>query len=273
MKFAAICALLAAAACVNADTADAPRPKYLEGIGIDQKLNSQLPLNATFRDEQGNTVTLGSLLHGRPAIFALVYYSCPALCDQILHGVVNAMRPLGLKPGRDFDVIAISINPADTPDLAAEKRLDYVNMYSRGASLAGWHFLTGDQPNIRRVADAAGFHYRYDPASKMFFHGAGIMVITPEGKLARYLYGVSFEPKDVKLSLMDASHNRIGSPVDKILLFCCRYDAASGKYTLAVLNLLRVAAALTLAFVVAALFWLWRRDLVPVDGRTEARHP
>lgn len=272
MKTAAF-VLLTCTTCWIASAAAAPVPKYLEGVGIDQKLNSQLPMDARFRDETGNSVRLGSVLQGRPAVLALVYYTCPALCDQILHGVVNGMRPLRLQPGRDFDVIAISINPADTPEVAAEKRLNYVNMYSRGSSLKGWHFLTGDQPNIQAVAQAVGFHYRYDPASKMFFHGAGVMVVTPEGKLARYLYGVYFEPKDLKLSLMDASHNRIGSPVDKILLFCCKYDASTGKYTWAVMGLLRVAAGLTLALVVGGLIWFAKHEVrQPLEASTEAHH-
>lgn len=263
---------LAGAFCISAQSQLTPRPKYLEGVGFDQKLNAQVPLDAQFRDEFGRPVRLGQYLGQRPAVLALVYFTCPALCDQILHGVVAAMRPLSLRPGRDFDVIAISINPQERPAQAAEKRLNVVNMYEPNASMKGWHFLTGTEPNIRAVADAVGFHYRYDPVSKMFFHAAGIMVLTPEGKAARYLYGVYFEPKDLKLSLIEASHDRIGSPVDQILLFCCHYDAATGKYTTTVLNLLHVSAAIFLAFLIGGIALLCRRDMFPWRSRRAVRH-
>lgn len=236
-------------------------PKYLQGVGIDQKLNAQVPLDAQFVDASGRTVKLGDLLDHRPALLALVYYTCPALCDQILHGVVTGLRPLALRPGRDFDVIAISINPREGPADAFTKRQQFVRLYSRNASVEGWHFLTGTEPNINAVAAAVGFHYRYDPQSKMFFHGAGIMVLTPEGRAARYLYGVDYEAKDLKLGLIEASHNKIGRPVDRILLFCYHYDPRTGKYTATVMNLLHAAGVMFLI----ALLWggaiLWRRDL------------
>lgn len=236
-------------------------PKYLQGVGIDQKLNAQVPLGAPFVDESGRAVKLGDLLGHRPAILALVYYTCPALCDQIMRGVVRGLRPLSLRPGRDFDVIAISINPQEGPADAFTKRQEYAKLYSREASVSGWHFLTGTEPNIDAVAAAVGYHYRYDPKTKMFFHGAGIMVLTPEGRAARYLYGVDFQAKDLKLALIEASHNKIGRPVDKILLFCYHYDPNTGKYTATVLNLLHAAAV---AFLIALLVGgtiLWRRDL------------
>lgn len=236
-------------------------PPIFRASASNQKLNAQAPLGAEFRDESGATVRLGDLLGRRPAILALVYYRCTMLCDQILNGIVRGLRPLSLRPGRDFDVIAISINPAEDPPLAAAKRLNYVKLYSKDASPAGWHFLTGTEPNIRAVADAVGYHYRYDPKSGIFLHLAGIMVLTPEGKAARYLYGVEFEPKDLKLSLVEASHNRIGSLTDQILLFCCPYDPLTGKYTASVLNLMRVFAGVFLAVLVMVLFLWWRRDL------------
>jgi protein SCO1/2 len=264
--------LLAIAVCINAQQLHKARPKYLDGVGLDQNLNAQVPLQAQFRDEVGRSVTLGQYLGRRPAILALVYFTCPALCDQILHGVVAAMRPLSLRPGRDFDVIAISINPQEGPPQAAEKQMNVVNMYSPGASFLGWHFLTGNEQNIRAVADAVGFRYRYDTVTKMFFHPAGIMVLTPEGKAARYLYGVYFEPKDLKLSLIEASHNRIGSPVDRILLFCCRYNVTTGKYTFVVLNLLRVAAALMLVLLVCGIVVLSRGEVLGKKASREVNH-
>lgn len=237
------------------------RPKYLDGVGIQQKLNAQVPLQAQFSDEFGHAVTLSKYMTGRPVVFALVYYTCPALCDQILHGMVSAMRQLTLRPGRDYDVIAISINPNEKPSEGAEKRMNVVNAYLPNASMDGWHFLTGDEQNIRLVANAVGFHYRYDPATKMFFHGAGFMVLTPEGKVARYLYGVYYEPKDLKLALIEASNHKIGSPVDEILLFCCHYDAATGKYDFTVLTLMRVAAVLTMILMGVGFVFMSRRHV------------
>lgn len=236
-------------------------PPALQGIGFDQKLNAQVPLDAQFTDSSGRSVRLGDFLGRRPALLALVYYTCPMLCDQILRGVVHGIRPLSLVPGRDFDVIAVSINPNEGPADAAAKRNEIVKVYSSRASPEGWHFLTGTEANIRAVTDAVGFHYRWDPKTKMFFHAAGIMALTPEGKAARYFYGVDFAPKDLKLGLIESSHNRIGTPVDQILLFCSHYDATAGKYTTAVLGLMRVVAAAFLAFVIGGLAFFWRREI------------
>jgi protein SCO1 len=264
MRFSSVIALLmlAGPACAGVPAQNARFvPKYLQGIGIDQNLNAQVPLDAQFADESGQVVRLRDYLGRRPAVLALVYYTCPMLCDQILRGVVSGLRPLSLVPGRDFDVIAISINPSEGPPQAAAKRQEYVKLYSRRASTDGWHFLTGTEPNIRAVADAVGYHYRYDPKTKMFFHAAGIMVLTPEGKAARYFYGVVFEPKDLKLGLVEASHNRIGSVVDQILLFCCRYDPTAGKYTATVLGVMRLAAGGFLVILIAGMAFFWRHDL------------
>ena len=272
MKYTLVTFAFAAAALQAAAQSGPPQlPKYLQGVGIEQKLNAQTPLSAQFTDASGRTVKLGDLLGSRPAVLALVYYTCPALCDTILHGVVRGLRPLSIVPGRDFDVIAISINPNETPAQAAAKKKEFVAAYSRHPSPNGWHFLTGTETNIRAVADAVGFHYRYDPKTKMFFHGAGVMVLTPEGKAARYLYGVDFEPKDLKLSLVEASHNKIGSPVDAILLFCCHYDASTGKYTATVLNLLHAAAVAFLILLVGTLTILFRRDIFHHKTSTEAQ--
>jgi protein SCO1/2 len=235
-------------------------PAALQGVRIDQKLNAQIPLDAQFTDSFGRAVRLRDLLGRRPALLALVYYTCPMLCDQILRGVVHGIRPLSLVPGRDFDVIAISINPNEGPADAAAKRDEIVKLYSRRASPEGWHFLSGTEANIHAVTDAVGFHYRWDAKTKMFFHAAGIMAITPEGKAARYFYGVDFAPKDLKLGLIESSHNRIGTPVDQILLFCSHYDATNGKYTTAVLNVMRLAAAGFLALLVGGLVFFWRRE-------------
>ncbi len=238
-----------------------PLPKALQGIGIDQRLNAQVPVNAQFTDESGRSVRLGDYLGRRPAILALVYYRCTMLCSYILNGVVAGLRPLSLRPGQDFDVIALSIDPGEDAHVASSKRDHYVKSYSSKAGTQGWHFLTGAEPNIRAVADAVGFHYRYDPKTNVFLHASGIMVLTPGGRVARYFYGVEFAPKDLKLGLIEASGNRIGSPADQILLFCYHYDPVTGKYGAVVMNMLRLSAAAVLIALSFSLTMLWRRDI------------
>ena len=234
-------------------------PPELQNIGIQQKLGGAVPLDTVFRDEDSREVRLGSYFGTRPVLLALVYYRCPMLCSQILSGVVSGLRPLRLTAGKDFDVVALSFDPEDTPQTAREKRDEYTRRYRRGPE--GWHFLTGTQESIRAVTEAVGFHYRFDEKSNMFIHASGVMILTPTGHLARYFYGVEYEPKDLKLGLIEASGNRIGSPVDQILLFCYHYDPASGKYGAAVMNLLRATAALVLAMLIVSLTMLWRRDI------------
>ncbi len=253
--------VFAAATCISASSQPLKVPSQLSGIRFDQKLEAQVPLSSTFRDDKGASVNLSKYFRGKPVILAAVYYRCPMLCSQILSGIVRGLRPLSLEPGRDFEVVAISINPAETPQEAAAKEDHYSQSYSRRTGHAGWHFLTGSEPSIRSVTDAIGFHYRYDPATKTYFHASGITVLTPEGKVSRYLYGVDYEPKDLKLALIEASHDRIGSPVDQILLFCYHYDPKTGKYGAIVVNLLKITSGLLLVLLVVGLTLLWRRDL------------
>ena len=237
------------------------RPPNLDGIGIEQRLNAQVPLETVFRDEHGSAVSLQTYFHEKPVLLAPVYFSCPMLCSQILSGVVAGLRPLSLKPGRDFEIVALSFDPADTPQTATAKRDQYSHSYSRKAGINGWHFLTGSQAAITSVMQAIGFHYRWDAVHKMFIHASGIMLLTPHGRVARYLYGVEYEPKDLKLGLIESSNNRIGSPVDQILLFCYHYDPKTGKYGAVVLNVLRMAAISTVIALGLALFFFWRREL------------
>ncbi len=274
MKLLAVVAVLALAAGGRADTPDQPQlPKELQGVGIEQRLDAQAPLTARFADEDGRPVLLGDYLGHRPVILALVYYRCTMLCNYILNGVVSGLRPLSLRPGRDFDVIAISIDPSEDSQLARGKRDHYVKSYSSKAGPEGWHFLTGDEKQIRAVADSVGFHYRYDPKNKIFLHGSGVMILTQRGRVARYLYGVEYTPKDLKLGLIEASANRIGSRVDQILLFCYHYDPVTGKYGAVVVNMLRIAAAAVLLILVVALAIFFRRDLRAARAfyRREAR--
>ncbi len=258
-----ICIAVALAACFvpGVKAANTLAPPDLKGIGIEQRLNAAVPLDTVFRDESGAAVPLRSYFTGKPVLLAPVYFSCPMLCSQILSGVVSSLRPLSLKPGRDFEVVAISFDPHDTPQKAAEERTHYSHSYSSRAGTNGWHFLTGDERAIRAVMDAIGFRYRWDAAHNMFIHASGIMLLTQEGRVSRYLYGVDYEPKDVKLGLVESSHQQIGSPVDQVLLLCYHYDPKTGKYGATVINLLRGAAVLTLVVLAAAMAWLWRRDL------------
>jgi protein SCO1 len=236
-------------------------PKQLQGVGIDQHLNAAVPLDVSFTDQDGNPVQLRKYFGSKPVLFAPVYFTCPMLCDQILGGLVAGLRPLSLKPGRDFEIVAMSFNPADTTADAKRKRDQFSHSYSSRAGTDGWNFLTGSQSSIDRVTKAIGFRYHWDAAHNMFVHASGIMIMTPEGRLARYFYGVEFEPKDLKLGLVEASHNRIGSAVDQILLFCYHYDPTTGKYGAVVINLLRIVAAVVLIALTLMLVFFWRRDI------------
>ncbi len=218
-------------------------PGALQGVGIDQRLDQQLPLSLTFRDEVGRDVALGSFFHGKPVILALVYYRCPMLCTQILNGLESSLKAVSFTPGRDFEILAVSFDPKDTPELAASKKQLYLRRYGRPGAANGWHFLTGDEANIHLLTEAAGYHVKYDPATDQWAHASGIMIVTPEGRLSRYFYGVEYAPRDVRLGLVEASENKIGSPVDQILLFCYHYDPATGKYGALAIGLVRFAGA------------------------------
>lgn len=258
VKFVIVSALVFASAAL-ADPAPQLPPKLRE-IGIDQHLGGQIPLDTQFLNEQGQSVKLGSFFHGKPVVLALVYYTCPMLCTRILSGVVSALKPLRLKADKDYEVVAISINPAETPEQAAAKRDLFSGEYSGYRGSPGWHFLVGQQDSITKVANAVGFHYKYDPETKMFIHASGIMVATPQGLLSRYFYGVQFSPKDLKLGLIESAGGTIGSPVDKVLLFCYHYDPNTGKYGAVVMNMLRVASVVTILLMALGFMFLMRRD-------------
>jgi protein SCO1/2 len=237
----------------------------LRNVGIDQRLDQQVPLDLAFRNEAGETVTLGSLLRGRPVVLNLVYYECPMLCTLVLNGLLGAMKALPFDAGQEFDVITVSFDPKDTPELAAKKKATYLAEYRRPGAEHGWHFLTGEAPSIERLAEALGFRYRYDPERKEFAHAAGIEVLTPKGVIARYFFGVEFSPRDLKFGLMEAAENRIGSPIDQLLLFCYHYDPSTGRYSSAALIGIRAAGLLTLLGLGGFIAWAIRRERV---GRT-----
>jgi protein SCO1/2 len=236
-------------------------PGALQGVGIDQKLDSQVPLNLTFFDEAGRTVPLSSFFHDRPVLLALVYYRCPMLCTEILNGVVSTLRAVTLTPGKDFEVVSVSFDPKDTPEIAAAKKATYVRRYGHSGNANGFHFLTGDPANIKALTDAVGFHYKYDAKTDQFAHASGIMILTPDGKLSKYFYGVEYAPRDVRLGLVEASQGKIGTVVDEALLFCYHYDAASGKYGAVAMNMIRAGGAIFLVFFATWLVFAFRRDI------------
>src|ERR1700693_5720774 len=220
-------------------------PALLRDVGIEQKLNEQVPLDLAFRDETGRTVALREYFGQKPVILAMVYYECPMLCTQVLNGLLTSLKVLPLDVGKQFNVITVSFNPRENPGLAANKKRVYVGLYARPGAAEGWHFLTGDEAPIKELARALGFHYAYDKESDQFAHATAIMILTPQGKISRYYYGIDYSPRDLRLSLVEASANKIGSPVDQILLYCYHYDPTTGKYGLVVANVLRAAALVT----------------------------
>ncbi len=237
-----------------------PRPAITKGVDIQQKLNSAIPLDLVFHDESGQATPLRTFFGDKPVVLQLVYFKCPSLCPLSLHESVTSLRRVPLEPGRDYDVVVVSFDPSETPALASEKKASYAKEFGRPGFDAGWHFLTGSQESISQLASSAGFRYRWDEQTRQFIHAGGIMVATPEGKLSRYFYGIQYSPADLRMALVDASQHKIGSPVDYVLLFCFHYDATQGKYTLAIVNVLKIAGCLTVVLLGALLFVLLRND-------------
>ncbi len=242
-------------------------PAMVKGVGIDQNLNAQVPLELTFKDETGKTVRLGSYFGRKPVVLALVYYECPMLCDMVLNGLTHSMEQISLNLGSDFDVVTVSFNPHETWQLAAAKKGNYVEKYNRSGAIQGWHFLTGEEANIKKLADTAGFHYKYDPITKQYAHASGIMVLTPEGKISRYFYGIEYKPKDLRLGLVEASQDKIGNFADQVLLFCFHYDPTTGKYGLIIANVMRVAASASVLALGGLIFFFLRKERQANNGR------
>ena len=229
-------------------------------MGIEQHLDTQLPLDAVFRDETGREVKLGDYFGEQPVVVALVYYRCPMLCTQVLNGFLKSSQAVPLEIGRDYQVVTVSFDPRETPELAAEKKASYVRAYRRDGAAQGWHFLTGDRQSIDRLTEAVGFRYRFDPKSDQFAHASGIALATPDGRLARYFYGIEYSPDDLRLGLVESSAGRIGSPVDQVLLLCYHYDPLTGKYGLVIADALRMAGALTVLLLGGFLVVMFRRE-------------
>jgi protein SCO1 len=231
-------------------------PAIFRNVGIDQKLNHQIPLDLVFRDSTGADVRLQRYFGQRPVILVLVYYSCPMLCTLVLNNLVHSLKEVMFNLGQQYEVVTVSFDPTETPELAAAKKAIYVSIYNRPGAAAGWHFLTGKETSIRQLTGAVGFHYQYDPQIQQYIHATGIMVLTPQGRLARYFYGVRYPAEDLRLALVQASDGKIGSPVDKLRLYCSDYDPETGKYSLLISRVLKLSALLTILGIAALIIGL-----------------
>jgi protein SCO1 len=235
------------------------KPVGMENVGIQQRLEQQIPLDLTFRDETGKSVQLGDYIGKKPVILNFVYYRCPMLCPELLIGLESSLKVLKFDVGKEFDVVTVSFDPNDTPQLAAAKKADILKRYHRPGAENGWHFLTGEAQSITALAQAAGFQYRFDKKTGQFAHATAIMVLTSEGKLSQYYYGVDFSPKDLRLSLIQASDNKIGTLTDAVLLYCFHYDPATGKYSVIIGRVIQVAGGLTILLIGGMLLLLGKR--------------
>jgi len=235
-------------------------PTALREIGFDQNIDQKLPLDATFRDETGKTVTLGSYYGQRPVLLAFIYYECPMLCTQVLNAMTATISMMSLDAGKDFELVLVGIDPRETPAQAAAKKTEYLHRYKRPGAEAGWHFLTGDEPEIKRVAKAAGFRYAWDEQTQQYAHPTGLIVTTPDGRLARYLFGIEYGPRDLNLSLVEASQGKVGSFADQLLLFCYHYDPMTGRYGIYVMRTLRVAGVATVLLIGTFIVVMVRRE-------------
>lgn len=236
------------------------RPELLKDVGIDQKLNDSIPLGLTFKDEHGNAVELRQYFGQRPVILSLVYYSCPMLCTQVLNGLMRNLRDIPMDAGKQFNVVTVSIDPTERPVLAAAKQALYTGFYGRPGAAEGWHFLTGDAQSIKQLASAVGFRYAYDAESKQFAHASGIIILTPEGKISRYFYGITYHERDLRLGLVDASAGKIGTLTDQVLLFCYHYDPVTGKYGLLISRVVKLAGLLTVLGIALLILFLSRHE-------------
>jgi len=273
-----IAALLTLCAAASAQTipgdvgkSSAGLPTALLNVGFEPPLNGQLPLDLGFRDEAGREVRLRDYFgQQKPVLLALVYYGCPMLCNQVEQGVVGSLKMLSFNAGRDYDVVFVSFDPRETPDMAAKKKESALAHYGRRETQSGWHFLTGSQDSIAALTKAANFRYSFDTKSGIFAHASGILLLTPDGRISRYFYGVEYPSRDVRLGLVDASAGKIGTPIDHLLLYCFEYDPSSAHYSATILRIIRLGGIVTILVMIAGFLIFRRRDVRPaVSGRTE----
>lgn len=237
------------------------QPAVFEKIGIDQRLNAQVPLGLPFKDEAGKDVQLEDYFHSkRPVLLALVYYDCPMLCNQVLNGMTSALTALKFTAGNEFDVVAVSFDERETPELAAAKRKTYLDRYKRPEAAKGFHFLTGSKDSIAKITEAVGFRFKWDEKSNQFAHNSALILLTPEGRVAQYYYGIEYSPKDMRLGIIEASREKIGAVTDKLLLYCFHYDPISGKYGAAVMRLVRAGAVLTMVLLAGFIIFSVKKE-------------
>jgi protein SCO1/2 len=235
-------------------------PAALQGIGFDQNIDQQLPLDTVFRDESGASVRIGDFFGKRPVVLVFAYYDCPMLCTQVINGLSTALGVLTLVPGKDFEIVTVSFNPRDTPAAASAKKAIYLERYKQPGASDSWHFLTGDQASIDRLTQAAGFRYAWDADTSQFAHPSGIIVVTPDGRLARYLFGIEYGPRDLRFGIIEASAGRVGTTVDSLLLYCYHYDPMTGRYGLVIMQVIRLAGAATVLALGAFIVIMLRRE-------------
>lgn len=271
-------AALVGFAAISSSAQQIAAPAILSKVGITQNLNAQIPPDLAFRDETGKTVRIGDFVGQKPILLSLVYFDCPALCTEVLNGELRTMKSISLGLGKDFEAITVSFDTKDTPALAGAKRDVYAGQYGRPGAAAHWHFLTGEQASIDALTNAVGFRYAYDASIRQYAHASAIMVLTPDGRIDRYFYGVVYPARDVRLGLVEASQGKIGTPTDHALLYCYQYDPATGKYGLIVMNVLRAAGGLTvllLGLFMAVMFLRERKRAAEISraaGAEARRH-
>ena len=235
-------------------------PRPLREIGFDQNLDQYVPLDVPFRDESGRTVRLADYFGSRPVVLVFAYYDCPMLCTQVINGLSTALNILSLAPGKDFEIVTVSFNPRDTPATASAKKAVYLERYTRDGAARAWHFLSGDEPSIDRLTKAAGFRYVWDAETKQFAHPTGIIVLTADGRLSRYLFGIEYGPRDLRYALVEASAGGVGNAVDTLLLYCYHYDPMTGRYGFVVMRAVRIAGAATVLALVSFIIVMVRKE-------------
>src|ERR1700726_4615252 len=261
----------------NVGTSSAGLPTALRNVGFEPPLNGQIPLSLAFRDEFGRDVHLGDYFGHKPVLLALVYYGCPMLCNQVEQGVVGSVKMLSFNAGHDYEVVFVSFDPRETPDMAAQKKVSALSHYGRPDTAEGWHFLTGGRDSIDALTMAANFRYSFNEKTGIFAHASGILLLTPNGRISRYFYGVEYPSRDVRLGLVDASAGKIGNPIDRLLLYCFQYDPSTARYSATILRIIRLGGVLTICTIVLGILIFRRRDThaqdsnahPPYRGRTE----
>lgn len=256
----------------NTGTASQNMPAVLRNVGFEPQLNSRLPLDLAFRDETGRNVQFRDYFNQRPVVLALVYYGCPMLCDQVEQGVVGTLRMLSFNPGRDYEVVFVSFDTRETPEMAAQKKAVAMTHFRRPETAGGWHFLTGSKESVDALTKGANFRYSFDQKSGLFAHASGIMLLTPDGRISRYFYGVEYPARDVRFGLVDASAGKIGTPIDRALLFCYQYDPASARYSASILKIIRLGGVLTILGLVAGILIFRRRDIAAARTKIQGAH-